>query len=307
MPRSLHRASRAVILSIAVLSAAPTPAQTPVFYPPGDPARDIAAALASAAKDGKHVLLDFGADWCPDCRVLGTLFEEPAVAGVVGANFHLVRIDVGRRDRNLDIAARYHATSADWIPALVVLAADGSTIAVTDDRVRVTRRTTSTDLIALLQGWSPKRRVADLAAFTERGVRVSLHLERDRSGGLWLAGVFAPTSADTHLYATELPAEGIDGLGRPTSIVIAPGSALRATGRSVADRPIVNDVIEGLDTVLPVYPPGPVTLRLPVARGDGAADRTDVVVGYMACGPRGCLAPVQDRRVAVTTTARSHR
>ena len=306
MRRSARLLNRLLVLAVAGLTLAPVHAQTPVFYPPGDPAKEIADALAAAKKDGKHVLLDFGADWCPDCRVLGALFDAPPVSAVAKENFHLVRVDIGRRDKNSDIAAKYQATSADWIPAIVVLAPDGSTVAVTDDRVRVTRRTSQAELIALLQEWAPKHRVAELASFTDKGVRVSLHLDRDRSGGLWLAGVFAPAFPETHLYSSELPADGIKGLGRPTVLAIAAGSAIRATGRAVADRPTVIDAIEELDAAIPVYPPGTVTLRVPVARTAAAAGHTDVLVSYMACGPRGCLPPVTNRRVTIAKIAALH-
>ena len=73
------------------------------FYPASDATHDIEAALAAAARDGKYVLLDFGADWCPDCRVLGGLFEDPIVAPFVRRSFHVVRVDVGRRDKNADL------------------------------------------------------------------------------------------------------------------------------------------------------------------------------------------------------------
>src|SRR5262245_44674870 len=33
-----------------------------------DPHKDIADAFAKAKQDGKYVLLDFGANWCLDCR-----------------------------------------------------------------------------------------------------------------------------------------------------------------------------------------------------------------------------------------------
>ena len=274
-------------------------AEPRVHYPASDAARDVAAALAAARKDGRHVLLDFGADWCPDCRVLGALFEDPAVAAVLKRDFHVVRIDVGRRDRNADVVEKYGATSGDWIPALVVLAADGTRLAITDTQVRVTRRTTPAELVALLQQWAPKARVRELAAFVERGVRVTIALDRDRRGGLWLAGTFAPAEADTHVYALSLPDNGIDGLGRPTRLAIRPGAQLRAVGPVIADRPVQLDRIVELGAALPIYPAGAVTLRMPVARTARAASRTDVVVSYMACGARGCLAPVTNRVVTV--------
>jgi thiol-disulfide isomerase/thioredoxin len=270
-----------------------------VFYPPTGAAEEIDRAIAAAKRDGKHVLLDFGADWCPDCRVLGKLFEEPAVAKTLEANFHVVRIDVGRRDKNGELVAKYKATSDAWIPAVVVLAPDGATVAATDERVRLTRRTTSEELIARLNEWAPKRRERALASFVENGVRVSIHLERDWRGAAWLAGEFAPLSPDVHLYATELPSNGIEGLGRPTRLRVGRGS-VRVLGPAVANRPVVLDRLEELDLTLPVYPAGSVTVRVPVAFDDASPARTDVYVSYMACSPQGCLRPVIDRAVAVT-------
>src|SRR5262249_24204714 len=42
-------------------------------------AADVQEALAAANADGKRVLLDFGANWCPDCIALDRFFREPSV------------------------------------------------------------------------------------------------------------------------------------------------------------------------------------------------------------------------------------
>ncbi|WP_176930384.1 thioredoxin family protein [Actinacidiphila guanduensis] len=120
-------------------AAAPsTPAGTaaPSERPGGyDPARnasaDIAAARRAAAADGRPVLIDFGADWCPDCVVLGRTFTRPATAKLVD-HYHVVRVDVGRFDHNLDIAGRYLDLQTSGIPALVVLDAKGTVRTTTD-------------------------------------------------------------------------------------------------------------------------------------------------------------------------------
>ena len=39
-------------------------------------AEDVAAALAEARRTGKRVIMNFGADWCPDCWVLHYYFDE---------------------------------------------------------------------------------------------------------------------------------------------------------------------------------------------------------------------------------------
>ena len=89
----------------------------------------IAANVATAKRDGKSVLLDFGADWCVDCKVLDRLLKDPSVAPFLDEHFHLVRVDLGcvadfgcmngTEIRNASVAAKYGVT--DGIPALVLL------------------------------------------------------------------------------------------------------------------------------------------------------------------------------------------
>lgn len=51
-----------------------------------DAEADVKDALAAAAKDGKPVLVDLGADWCPDCVVLGRLAAKPEVAPLLASS-----------------------------------------------------------------------------------------------------------------------------------------------------------------------------------------------------------------------------
>lgn len=270
------------------------------IYPAADARKSIDDAFAAAARDGKHVLLDFGADWCPDCRVLDMLFEDPAVAVVAKANFHIVRVDVGRRDKNDDLVAAYGATSGDWIPALVVLDQNKNPVAVTDDKVRVTRRTTAAELRAFLEQWSPKRLVRDLGGFTERGVRVNVSLQENSSRRTWLTATFTPLANETHLYGKDLPSQGVNGLGRPTRLAIVSGSGVTATGDVIADRIVRDDRLEELKTTLQIYPPGAVSLHLPVRVETGRPSRAELSISYMACGMNGCLPPVTDKRFVVS-------
>jgi hypothetical protein len=130
-----------------------------------------------------------------------------------------------------------------------------------------------------------------LASFTESFVTVSIELEQDSAGQFILAATFTPTEANMHLYSKDLPLEGQDDLGRPTLLELVPGSGLQAAGELTAD---VEPVIDPNDSFgLPLYPTGPVTLRLPVhlPEGDGWVDG-QVSVTFMACTGLACRAPV---------------
>jgi len=67
----------------------------------------VAAAIASAAAGHKFVLLEFGGNWCPDCRVTAGVLAMGEVKPWVERTFEMVPVDVGRMRRNLDIAAQY--------------------------------------------------------------------------------------------------------------------------------------------------------------------------------------------------------
>jgi thiol:disulfide interchange protein len=59
---------------------------------------DIHRALATANRQHKRVLLDFGGNWCLDCHVLDNAFHQPRIAPLLNDNFVLVHVDVGRYD-----------------------------------------------------------------------------------------------------------------------------------------------------------------------------------------------------------------
>lgn len=113
--------------------AAPTAGASGRYDPSRDAAADLAAALKLSAADSRPVLLDFGADWCPDCHVLDRLFRSPEVQPILSTKYHVVSIDVGAFDHNLDVAAPYVDLRRSGIPALVVLGPDGRVRTASND------------------------------------------------------------------------------------------------------------------------------------------------------------------------------
>lgn len=122
-------------VAAAVSPSAPT-------FPPevyGDPfsrhkhaKAEIAAALTRAGADKRPILLDFGADWCPNCKVVEETLRAKSSRELL-AGYHVVPVDVGRFDRNIDVAGRYRLdVRAIGIPALVILRPDGTRSAEID-------------------------------------------------------------------------------------------------------------------------------------------------------------------------------
>lgn len=128
------------------------------FSAQADARKDLAAALAKARKDGKRVLLDFGANWCPDCLVLVKRLEDPAVRPFLEAHFHLVKVNIGSHDQNLDLVQEYGNPIEKGIPAVVVLDARGKVLATTRGGELANARTsTPEEILAFLKQWAPKK------------------------------------------------------------------------------------------------------------------------------------------------------
>jgi thiol:disulfide interchange protein len=117
-------------------------------------AQDIRQALAAANKQHKNVLLDFGGNWCLDCHVLDNAFHQPRIAPLLNSNYVLVHVDVGRYDKNLDLAKKYHVDLEKGVPSLAVLDARGDVLYATRDFERA-RVMTEEDVIQFLDKWKP--------------------------------------------------------------------------------------------------------------------------------------------------------
>jgi thioredoxin 1 len=84
---------------------------------------DLQSALVAARADHNDVLLVFGANWCSDCRELDKALNGSRHA-LISGRFQVVKVDVGRFDKNLALANEFGNPIRMGIPAVVVLTAD---------------------------------------------------------------------------------------------------------------------------------------------------------------------------------------
>lgn len=137
----------------------PEPAKpnTALYADPAEAPSEIASALAAATKDHKRVILIFGGNWCYDCHVLDTTFRSKDFAPVVNANYHVVHVNVGNYDANLDLAKKYEIPLEKGVPSLAILAPDG-TLLVSQKKgeFESTVRIGPEDVLEFLNKWKPQ-------------------------------------------------------------------------------------------------------------------------------------------------------
>jgi len=117
--------ARLAPLFAAVLFAAPALA-APIYPPVSGAEADISAGIADAAKTHRRVLLDFGGNWCTDCKVLDAYMHRPENAALL-ESFVVVHVNVGDKGitDNFEVASRYGIPLGKGVPALAVLDGEG--------------------------------------------------------------------------------------------------------------------------------------------------------------------------------------
>jgi len=96
-----------------------------------DAKADIRTALEASRSAKKPVLVVFGANWCGDCKMLDTAMKTGRSAQLIQREFRVVKVDVGRFDRNVDVADAYGVPLKKGIPAVVILSPEGKALYAT--------------------------------------------------------------------------------------------------------------------------------------------------------------------------------
>ena len=111
-------------VALAALVCATAVAAPPPYDESADARADVRTALAAARASDVPVLVIFGANWCKDCRALDLALNSRKNAALIEREFKLVKVDVGRFDRNLDLSGAFGDPIKKGIPAAVILSPD---------------------------------------------------------------------------------------------------------------------------------------------------------------------------------------
>jgi thiol:disulfide interchange protein len=152
---------------LTTLAPMPAPVQAadapksgrPVIYDESaDGSKQIADALLLAKKEHKHVLLQFGANWCGWCHKLHKLCEtNQGIADNLKSNFVVVMVDMNK-DHNKTVDEKYGHPARFGLPALAVLDADGKLLTTKNtSELEQGDHHNPVKVLAFLAEWSPKK------------------------------------------------------------------------------------------------------------------------------------------------------
>jgi thiol:disulfide interchange protein len=122
-------------------------------------------ALAKAKAQRRFLIIEFGADWCEDCRVLAHHLEDGLTREYFQNHFSILQIDIGNSDRNFEAARELGVDLDHGIPAVVVFAPDGSRIGSTDNgELEPTRKYRADQILDFLKALVERRAITNPAA-----------------------------------------------------------------------------------------------------------------------------------------------
>jgi len=158
---------KAVLLCILVLAGlmagkvaadeAPKAAR-PIYDEAADGSKQAADALAQAKKEGKLVLLQFGANWCGWCHKLHKLFDtDKGIAEELKSHYVVAMIDVNK-EHNKEIDEKYGHPTRFGLPAIVILDSDGKQLTTQDTgKLEEGDHHDPRKVMAFLKEWSGKK------------------------------------------------------------------------------------------------------------------------------------------------------
>jgi thioredoxin-related protein len=118
------------LLAIALPAAKVAASDSAKLYnPQADAMKDIKAAVAQAAKEGKHVLIQAGGNWCSWClRFNKFVHDDAQLDSAVKKNYIVYHLNYSPENKNEAVFKKYGFPQRFGFPVFIVLNAKGERI-----------------------------------------------------------------------------------------------------------------------------------------------------------------------------------
>ncbi|MNR03688.1 Thiol:disulfide interchange protein DsbD [compost metagenome] len=97
-----------------------------IYNPSANAQADIDAAVAKAKKEGKHVFIQVGGNWCSWCIAFHNLVAEtPELKTVLNDNYETVLVNYSKENKNEAVLAKLNYPGRFGFPVFLILDGDG--------------------------------------------------------------------------------------------------------------------------------------------------------------------------------------
>lgn len=128
-----------------------------LYNPQRDANKQIDSALNIANKEGKHVLLQIGGNWCSWCIMLHKFYaSESQIDSAIKANYVVTYINYSKENKNPEVLKRLEYPQRFGFPVLVILDADGRRLHTQNSAyLEEGKGYNKSKILEFLKHWSP--------------------------------------------------------------------------------------------------------------------------------------------------------
>ena len=113
---------------------------------------EIQEFIQRTIKSNKQPIVIFGANWCPDARLLEGVIQLPTVKNFLGKNANILNIDVGNYEMNTGLFSFFDKNIQEGIPRVFIMDRKGKTLNLdVNDTMRKARDLTTQEIFNYLQ------------------------------------------------------------------------------------------------------------------------------------------------------------
>ncbi|MDB9909101.1 thioredoxin family protein [Gammaproteobacteria bacterium] len=108
--------------------------------------------IANTAQERKQPIIIFGANWCPDARLLEAVIQLPSVQNFLNPRCTILNVDIGDYEINTALFNFFDPKIETGIPRVFILDINGKTLNLdSNDRMRTARQQSPQEIFAYFQ------------------------------------------------------------------------------------------------------------------------------------------------------------
>ncbi|MBU0487461.1 MAG: thioredoxin family protein [Bacteroidetes bacterium] len=144
-----------MMVGIALMAQTTPPS---IYDVEADAKSDVKAAIEKAAKEGKHVLLQVGGNWCPWCiKVHQFIHDDKTVDSLITADYIFQLVNYSKENKNLEVMEMLGYPQRFGFPVFVILDGTGKVLHIQDSGYLEADKSYDTKKIQLfLKNWNRK-------------------------------------------------------------------------------------------------------------------------------------------------------
>ena len=108
--------------------------------------------IINATQESKQPIIIFGANWCPDARLLEAVLQLPSIQNFLNPKCAILNVDVGDYEINTELFKFFNPKIETGIPRVFILDINGETINIdSNDRMRTARQQSPQEIFDYFQ------------------------------------------------------------------------------------------------------------------------------------------------------------